>query len=79
MQIGNTLKRVLLVPLFALLVSSVQQLAAADQPKDLASALTPLVSALSGKPDNLSYRSMASHSRSKFACCDTMTNRSTSR
>lgn len=49
MQIGNKLKRFLLIPLFALLASSVQQFAAADQPQDLASALTPLVSALSGK------------------------------
>ena len=46
MQIRNTSKRFLLVPLLAFLLSPVQPFAAADQPKDLASALTPLVSAL---------------------------------
>ena len=49
MRFGHSTKRCVLLMAFSVLVCIVQGLAVADQPKDLASALTPLASALSGR------------------------------
>ena len=49
MRFCSSTKRCVLVIAFGVLAGFVQGLAIADQPKDLASALTPLASALSGR------------------------------
>ena len=49
MRFGHTIKRCVLVVALAVLAGAGPRLALADQPTDLASALTPLASALSGR------------------------------
>ena len=49
MRFGHCIKLYVLVLTFSVLACVGQGLAVADQPKDLASALTPLASALSGR------------------------------